>query len=75
MHSINESSIKLLLKLFDSLVGPTLLYNCEVWGAYTKQTNSLVNFKENLFATNLVCEKLHLKMSKMSQLERNNFSS
>ena len=64
-HPTHGTSIKLLLKLFDSLVRPILLYNCEVWGAYTKLNTSFTKFKENLFNISLICEKLHLKMMKM----------
>ena len=57
--------IKILLKLSDFLVRPIILYNCEVWGAYSKGFNSVTQFKQNLFHANLLSEELHTKMCKM----------
>ena len=56
--------VRLFLKLFDSLVKPVLLYNCEIWGAYVSSKLSFQKFKEGLFEINLVCEKLQIKMYK-----------
>ena len=42
-------SIKCLLRLFDKMVKPILLYGCEIWG----------------FGNNDVLEKVHLKFCKM----------
>ena len=56
--------VRLFLKLFDSLVKPVLLYNCEIWGAYVSRKLSFQKFNEDLFQINLVCEKLQLKMYK-----------
>ena len=30
----NGASVSTVLKLFDSLVNPILLYNCEIWGCF-----------------------------------------
>ena len=30
----NGASVSTVLKLFDSLVSPILLYNCEIWGCF-----------------------------------------
>ena len=57
--------MRLFLKLFDSLVKPILLYNCEIWDAYTSRNSSFQLFKEKLFQTKLMCEKLQIKMYKI----------
>ena len=57
--------VRLFLKLFDSLVKPILLYNCEIWGAYTSRNPSFQLFKEKLFQTNIMCEELEIKMYKI----------
>ena len=56
-------SIKAYLKVFDSIVKPTLLYGCEVWGAY------MYNSKNSSISTILsdcksLVEKLHSKYCK-----------
>ena len=58
--------MQLFLKLFDSLVKQILLYNCETWGAYTSRSRVFQLVKEKLFQTNLMCEKLQIKMYKLS---------
>ena len=41
-----------------------MLYNCEIWGAYTSRNSSFQLFREKLFQTNVMCEKLQIKMYK-----------
>ncbi|NQY54591.1 MAG: RNA-directed DNA polymerase, partial [Campylobacteraceae bacterium] len=48
----NETSVKLFLKLFDSLIKPILLYGSEVWGSYQLTTNSpIVKFVNKFYRT------------------------
>ena len=53
LHPQYGTHSKIILKLFDSLVRPILLYNCQVWGTYSKQFKSFSKFKDNLFQVNL----------------------
>lgn len=64
-HPQYGTPVKTLLKLFNLLIQPVILYSCEVWGGYSKRTNSPKTFKDTMFKINLMCEKLHLKMCKM----------
>ena len=42
--------MKTLTKLFSSMVLPTLLYNCEIWGPYLiGKTDSVDIFKNKIF--------------------------
>ena len=36
----NGASVSTVLKLFDSLVSPILLYNCEIWGCFLKSVGN-----------------------------------
>lgn len=36
----NGASVTTILNLFDSLVNPILLYNCEIWGCFLKSFGS-----------------------------------
>ena len=36
----NDASVSTVLKLFDSLVSPILLYNCEIWGCFLKSVGN-----------------------------------
>ena len=63
--NIDNVPVKVLLKLFPSLVVPVLLYGCEVWGVYLLgKTANIDNFKRKLFKTASNIEKLHLKFCK-----------
>ena len=51
----NGASVSAVLKLFDSLVSPMLLYNCEIWGCFSKSVgNNYEKFQclENFWWTN-----------------------
>ena len=57
--NVENVPIKLMLKLFSSIVTPILLYGCEVWGPYLLgRINSFDMFKKNIFQINSAIEKL-----------------
>ena len=64
-HPLNGAPVRIFLKLFDSMIRPVLLYNCEIWGAYIMKISSFQSFREKIFQTGLLCEKLQIKMYKM----------
>ena len=63
LQAVPAMSIKSYLKVFDSIIKPTLLYGCEVWGAYMYDGN-----RDNIFTILADCksllEKLHSKYCK-----------
>ena len=63
--NLNNVPVKVLLKLFSSLVSPILLYFSEVWGAHLlgRLTNIEI-FKKKLFNIISNVEKLHIKFWK-----------
>ena len=63
--NVENVPIKLMLKLFSSIVTPILLYGCEVWGPHLLgRINSFDMFKKKIFQINSAIEKLHLKFCK-----------
>ncbi len=63
LYSNNISNVQTYLKLFDALVRPILLYNCEIWGVdlLEKKTSShFLSGQKHM----LPCEKLEIKMLK-----------
>ena len=64
-HPRGGTSIKKFMKLYNALVRPILLYNCEVRGAYCKRFNNFAAFEKLLFNSDLLCEKLNIKMYKI----------
>ena len=63
--NVENVPIKLMLKLFSSIVTPILLYGCEVWGPHLLgRINSFDMFKKKFFQINSAIEKLHLKFCK-----------
>ena len=71
-HSISKSfsnvenvPIKVMLKLFSSIVIPILLYGCEVRGPYLLgRMDAIEMFKNQILRINSEMEKLHLKFCK-----------
>ena len=64
-HPLNGTPVRIFLKLFDSMTRPVLLYNCKIWGAYIMKISSFPSFREKVFQTGLLCEKVQIKMCKM----------
>ena len=63
--SVGSTPVKVLLKLFDCVVAPVLLYGCEVWGANTLgKIASPQQFSSKFFSIITFAEKLHLKFCK-----------
>lgn len=56
--------VKVLLKLFSSLIQPIMLYGCEVWGSYLHRQIDKVKFGEILYNTKLTFEKLQIQICK-----------
>ena len=54
----NGDQLKIIMKLSNLLVTPTLLYNSEIWGTYVKpnQLRSATTFLKSLFDDNLAQE-------------------
>ena len=55
-------------KLFNSLVAPILLCNCEIWGAFmnNKKSHRVGSFVEKMFVDKNEHELLQLKMAKIA---------
>ena len=64
-HPLNGTPVRIFLELFDSMIRPVLLYNCEIWGAYIMKISSFQSFREKIFQTGLLCEMLQIKKYKM----------
>ena len=64
----NGAQPKTIMKLFNSLVTPILLYNSEIWGAYVKpnQLRSATTFLKSLFDDNLPHENLQIRCGKIA---------
>ena len=64
----NGAQPKTIMKLFNSLVTPILLYNSEIWGAYVKpnQLRSATTFLKSLFDDNLPHEDLQIRCGKIA---------
>ena len=60
INTHNGGKANTILKLFNSLVVPVLLYNSEVWGSFlkVKSLHSLTKFKDNLFDESYKHEQL-----------------
>ena len=64
----NGAQPKTIMKLFNSLVTPILLYNSEIWGAYVtpNQLRSATIFLKSLFDDNLAHEILQIRCGKIA---------
>ena len=62
------AQITTMSKLFNSLVAPILLYNCEIWGAFmnNKKLQRVDSFVEKMFDDKNKHELLQLKMAKIA---------
>ena len=62
----NSAEPKTIMKLFNSLVTPILLYNSEIWDAYVKpnQLQSATTFLKSLFYDNLAHEIVQIRCRK-----------
>ena len=60
INTHNGGKANTIIKLFNSLVVPVLLYNSEVWGSFlkVKSLHSLTKFKDNLFDESYKHEQL-----------------
>ena len=60
INTHNGGKANTIIKLFNSLVVPVLLYNSEVWGSFlkVKRLHSLTKFKDNLFDESYKHEQL-----------------
>jgi hypothetical protein len=63
---VENVPIKVLVKLFSSMVIPVLLYGCEIWGPFLLgKITSFETFKTKIFKITNQIEKLHLKLCKI----------
>ena len=63
----NGASVSAVLKLFDSLVSPILLYNCEIWGCFSKSVgNNYEKFVSRIFDERITPENMYNKVCKMA---------
>ncbi len=63
--NVERLPIRVLLKLFSSLVVPILLYGSDIWGAFILgRIPTLEVFKEKMFRATSDLERLHLKFCK-----------
>ena len=63
----NGASVSTVLKLFDSLVSPVLLYNCEIWGCFLKSVgNNYDKFVSSIFDERVTPDNMHNKVCKMA---------
>ena len=63
----NGASVSTVLKLFDSLVSPILLYNYEIWGCFLKSVgNNYDKFVSRIFDERITPENMHNKVRKMA---------
>ena len=64
----NGAQPKTIMKLFNPLVTPILLYNSKIWGAYIKpnQLQSATIFLKSLFDDNLTHEILQIRCGKIA---------
>ena len=63
----NGASVSTVLKLFDSLVSPILLYNYEIWGCFLKSVgNNYDKFVSSIFDERVTPDNMHNKVCKMA---------
>ena len=71
LNNVNKTKqlpVKILLDLFDKMISPVILYNCEIWGAslLRKKNCSEQNLADNLFDLKCLQEDLHMKFMKIA---------
>ena len=65
LNKVPELSVKVKMKMFDTLISPILMYGSEVWGAYMfKYQNDVTGLQNMLKNLNCKMEKLHTKFCK-----------
>ena len=63
--NVDRVPVKVLLKVFSTLVSPILLYCCEIWGVYfLGRLTTTDMFKNKIFNVISDIDKLHLKFYK-----------
>ena len=60
----NNTKVKTLLKLFDTMVKPILLYGCEIWGLFGWRCNTELSIKQYILNSKHLFEMVHIKMCK-----------
>jgi hypothetical protein len=58
----NNTSPKVILKLFDSMIQPILLYGSELWALFGWKKNTVFHIQKYLFNQKLKFENLHSRM-------------
>ena len=71
LNNVNKTkqlSAKILLDLFDKMISPVILYNCEIWGAslLKKKSYSEQDLVENLFHLQFLQEDVHMTFMKIA---------
>ena len=71
VNNVNKTKqlpVNILSDLFDKMISPVILYNCEIWGAslLKKKNNNEQNLVENLFYLQCLQEDLHMKFMKIA---------
>ncbi len=59
-----DSSAKVMIRLFETMIQPVLLYGSEVWGIYGWRKNSVCCIKNFILSRNHRYESLHSKICK-----------
>ena len=70
LNNVNKTKqlpVEIFSDLFDKMISPVILYNCEIWGAslLRKKNYSEQNLEENLFHLQCLQEDLHMKFMKI----------
>ena len=67
VYIYNGASFSTVLKLFDSLVNPILLYNCQIWGCFLESVgNNYDKFVSRIFGERMTPENMHNKVCRMA---------
>ena len=61
-HFYNNTSPKVILKLFETMIQPILLYGSELWSLFGCTKNTLFHIQKYLFHEKVKFETLHTKM-------------
>ncbi len=60
----NNTSVKVMVKLFDTIITPIMLYGCELWGVYGWRINNIDCITKYMLYNNHKFEKLQAKFCK-----------